>query len=210
MRQGTKTMKEKNLETRAIDVKEARLKIEKREDGKSGKISGYAAVFNRDSENMGFIERIAPGAFKSAIRNGDVRALRNHNPDFIFGRQGVNMRLKEDDTGLWMEVDPVDTPAYRSMAADIEAGLITQQSFGFTVEKDEWKDQDKETPKRTIVKVARLFDVSPITYPAYPDTSVALRSLDKIKKDAATGAQSATAHRARELKLKERQLKSEV
>ena len=151
--------------------------VEKRDDG-IGAITGYAAVFNKDSEDMGFIERIAPGAFKKAIKNSDVRALKNHDPNWIIGRSGVNLELKEDKQGLFMRVtrpNPM-TETWRSVAQDIEAGLITQQSFGFTVAKEEWDDKFQ---RRTILEVDRLYDVSPVTYPAYPDTSVAMRSREK-------------------------------
>lgn len=149
-------------------------------DGDDPKISGYAAVFNADSEDMGFIERIKPGAFKGALKSSDVRALINHDPNLIVGRTGVNLKLTEDKTGLHMELTPPSTDSlrYNQLMSDIRSGLINQQSFGFTIEKDSWKDLDKDLPVRTIEKVARLYDVSPVTYPAYPDTSVAVRSLE--------------------------------
>ena len=153
------------------------LKVEKREDGMA-KISGYAAVFNKDSEDMGFIERIRPGAFKKALKKSDVRALFNHDPSLIIGRSGVNLELKEDKKGLWMEVSPIPTETYRMVAENIASGLVSQQSFGFTVADDEW---DKDYRTRTINEIDELFDVSPVTYPAYPDTDVALRSRDKAK-----------------------------
>jgi HK97 family phage prohead protease len=155
------------------------LKCEKR-DGGPPKISGYAAVFNSDSEDLGFIEEIKPGAFKDTIARSDVRALFNHEPSLIFGRQGVNLRLKEDKTGLYMETDPVATSTYRMVSENIEAGLINQQSFAFTVPEggDKWND---DYSRRTIYKIDQIFDVSPVTYPAYSDTSVALRSRDAAK-----------------------------
>ena len=155
--------------------------VEKRQNGSVGKIFGYAAVFNSDSEDMGFIERIAPGAFKSALRRSDVRALKNHNPDLIFGRKGRNLKLKEDDKGLYYEASPVDTRVYRDTAEEIASGLLTGQSFSFTIESEDWSDLDKDRPKRTITKVREIFDVGPVTYPAYMDTTVALRSLEAAR-----------------------------
>ena len=162
-------------ETRVLDLK---LGVEKREDG-TAKIAGYAAVFNKDSEDMGFIERIKPGAFKSALKKSDVRALFNHDPNLIIGRSGVNLSLKEDKKGLWMEVSPIPTDTYRMVAENIASGLVTQQSFAFTVSEDEW---DEDFATRTIKKIDQVFDVSAVTYPAYPDTSVALRSKDAAMK----------------------------
>ena len=149
------------------------------------KIEGYAAVFNKDSENMGFIERIAPGAFKNALKTSDVRALFNHDSNIILGRKSAGtLELKEDKKGLFMSVTPPDTQLVRDMVlTPIERGDITQQSFGFNIKSDEWKDLDKDVPTRTIMEVNELYDVSPVTFPAYPDTEVALRSLDNIKKD---------------------------
>ena len=164
-------------------LKTAELRIVRKEDDSLPKIEGYAAVFNKDSEDMGFIERIAPGAFKKALKTSDVRALFNHDSNIILGRNTAGtLELKEDKTGLFMSVTPPDTQLVRDMVlSPIERGDITQQSFGFTVDVDEWVHKDNEPSIRTIKEVRELFDVSPVTYPAYPDTAVALRSLDKIK-----------------------------
>ncbi len=152
-------------------------------EGNNKTITGYAAVFNRDSENMGFVERIAPGAFKEALKRSDVRALWNHDANIILGRtKSGTLKLKEDKTGLHMEVDPPDTQLVRDMVmTPIERGDVTQQSFGFTVEKDEWADLDKDVPVRTITRMNQIYDVSPVVYPAYPDTEVALRSMEAAK-----------------------------
>ena len=173
-------------------LKTAELRI-KRDGDELPKIEGYAAVFNKDSEDMGFIERIAPGAFKKALKTSDVRALFNHDSNIILGRASAGtLELKEDKKGLFMSVTPPDTQLVRDMVlSPIERGDITQQSFGFIVEEGgaKWKEVEGETPIRTITEVKELFDVSPVTYPAYPDTAVALRSLESIKKDVATDAQ---------------------
>ena len=154
-------------------------------------ISGYAAVFNRLSEDLGgFREKIAPGAFAAALKTSDVRALINHDPNQIVGRTGVNLTLKEDKDGLFMELSPPPAGSARfdALAADIESGLITQQSFGFRVKTDEWsEDREKKEVTRTLREIEQVFDVSPVTFPAYPDTSVAKRSLDEFRKSAQTG-----------------------
>jgi len=153
-------------------------------EGEDGlpEIVGYPAVFNRESEDLGgFVEIIAPGAFASALRTSpDVVALKNHNYDLVFGRRGVNMKLYEDEKGLKMEVTPVDTAIYRGAVEDIGAGLLTAQSFGFRVAKDEWEQLDNGTARRVVTEVAELFDVSVVPMPAYPDTSVALRRLELV------------------------------
>lgn len=157
--------------------------VEVRDDGNVGKIYGYAAVFNKDSEDIGFIEQIAPGAFKKALKISDIRGLKNHDPNLIFARQGVNLSLKEDKDGLYYEATPINTRNFSETAEEVRAGLLTGQSFGFTVLKDEWEDLDTDTPKRTIREVAEVMDVGPVVYPAYQDTSVALRSLEAAKRE---------------------------
>lgn len=178
-----KISKEDLKEVRCWDTKGKTLRVIRKDDGSLPKIEGYAAVFNSDSEDMGFIERIAPGAFKKALKTSDARALFNHDSNIILGRTTAGtLELKEDKTGLFMSVTPPDTQLVRDMVlSPIERGDITQQSFGFTVDKDEWEHKDNEPSIRTIIETRELFDVSPVTYPAYTDTTVALRSLDKIK-----------------------------
>ena len=168
-------------ERRYIEATEIRVV---RSDRAGIKISGYAAKFNKYSEDLGgFREKIKPGAFTNALKSSDVRALFNHNPDKIIGRTGVNLQLKEDNKGLYMEVDAVDTPTFNSVVADIEAGLVTQQSFGFTIAADSWRTSKEFGEVRTIEEIGTLFDVSPVTYPAYPDTTVALESRSLWKKE---------------------------
>jgi len=179
-------------------LKTAELRV-KRNGDELPKIEGYAAVFDKNSEDMGFIERIAPGAFKKALKTSDVRALFNHDSNIILGRSTAGtLELKEDKKGLFMSVTPPDTQLVRDMVlSPIERGDVTQQSFGFTVQSDDWDYRDNEPSIRTITEIKELFDVSPVTFPAYPDTAVALRSLDKIKKDGSTAAE-ATATRAKD------------
>jgi len=144
-------------------------------------ISGYPIVYNKDSEDMGFVERIAPGAAKKALPRSDIRGLKNHDPSLIFARQGVNLEFKEDKEGLYYEATEIDTRTFKEVAEEVRLGLLTGQSFGFTILSDEWKGLDTDKPTRTITEIGQIFDVGPVTYPAYTDTSVALRSLEKAK-----------------------------
>lgn len=151
-------------------------------------ISGHAALFNSASELLCgcFREVILPGAFTDALATSDVRALFNHNPDNILGRTSAGtLRLKEDDTGLAIEIDPPDTTVGRDLLTSMKRGDIKEMSFGFTIgeDGDEWaRDPDGSGNwTRTIRKVERLFDVSPVTYPAYPETDCAVRSLEQAK-----------------------------
>lgn len=153
-------------------------------DGKV-KLRGYAAVFNRWSEDLGwFREQIAPGAFADVLRD-DVRALFNHDSNYVLGRtKAGTLRMSEDDRGLLVEIDaPVDGPLVGMVVNPIRRGDINQMSFAFSMDggAEKW-DYSKDVPERTLEKIGRLYDVSPVTYPAYPDTSIAARSLDAARK----------------------------
>lgn len=163
----------KKIEKRTVPVSE--LRVQRRADGVST-ISGYAAVFNTLSEDMwGFREKIAPGAFSGVLEN-DVRCLFNHDSDHVLGRTAAGtLRLTEDDRGLHMECDLPDTQCARDLAVSIERGDVSGQSFSFITDSDEWNMQDG-TQVRTITKVGELYDVGPVTFPAYPDTDVAARA----------------------------------
>ena len=146
-------------------------------DGESRpRIAGHAAVFNTLSEMLwGFRETIAPGAFSDAIGRSDVRALVNHDSNYILGRKkNGTLKLWEDERGLAIDIDPPPTQWANDLLVSIGRGDIDQMSFGFTVGEDRWEEVDGET-RRTILRVDELFDVSPVTFPAYPETDVALR-----------------------------------
>ena len=143
-------------------------------DGEEGGITGYAAVFGKWSEDLGwFKEKIKQGAFTKTIKeNDDVRALINHDPNLIIGRtKNKTLELWEDKKGLGFNVQLPDTSYANDLRTSIERGDITQNSFGFRVIQDEW---GKDGNSRTLLEV-KLFDISPVTFPAYPQTSVKLR-----------------------------------
>jgi HK97 family phage prohead protease len=150
-------------------------------DGKPTIIVGYAARFNRQANINGcFIEQIAPGAFAQSIIDDDVRCLANHDPNLVLGRnRSGTLALSEDAVGLRFECQLADTQAARDIAVSIERGDISQCSFAFDAVQEEW-DFSGELPLRTL-RQCRLYDVSPVTYPAYEDTTVAVRSLDAAR-----------------------------
>jgi HK97 family phage prohead protease len=145
-----------------------------------GTLSGYAAVFNRTSVDLGmFREVLAPGCFKDALARSDIRALYNHEPDHLLGRTtSGTLRLAEDEVGLRMECDLPDTQLGRDLAELCRRGDLTGQSFSFTTDSDSW-DYSASPPLRTVRAVGELYDVGPVTYPAYSDTSVACRAYNK-------------------------------
>lgn len=172
-----------NLERRAFNLTEFR--ADTLEDKK--RFVGYAAVFNRVSGPAWFKEQIAPGAFATTIDEDDVRALYNHDPNYVLGRNKSNtLFMKEDETGLAVVIIPPETQYVNDLRALVERGDVNQMSFGFEVIEEKWdKGLDGEADLRTILK-AKLWDVSIVTFPFYGDTVVASRShekwLEEIKK----------------------------
>jgi uncharacterized protein len=154
--------------------------IEISEGDEGPKISGYAAVFNQLSEDLGgFVEQIEPGAFSEAIPVSDVRALINHDRNMILGRNlAGTLALFEDEQGLGYVIDPPQTSYATDLLASLARGDVSQSSFGFLVGDDYWLPPSTETgglPVRVITRVSELFDVSPVTFPAYSQTSAAVR-----------------------------------
>lgn len=154
---------------------------EVRSDTAGNVISGYAAVFNSLSADLGgFKERIVPGAFKNALqKKADVRCLVNHEPSQVLGRTSSGtLTLEEDSKGLKFRCQLPNTSYARDVVESIKRGDMSQCSFGFSVNEQRWlESKDKDQPTiRELVDVD-LFDVSVVTYPAYDDTSVAARNL---------------------------------
>lgn len=152
------------------------------------KIKGHAAVFNTLSEKMwNFREMIEPGFFKDCMQD-DVRGLFNHDSNIVLGRTtSGTLSVEEDEIGLRIVIDPPDTTLVKDMVLEpMKRGDINQMSFGFSVKSkmdgdemdgDEWQRTGEDVVR--ILKAGgckRLYDVSPVTYPAYPETSVAVRS----------------------------------
>jgi len=138
-------------------------------------------VFNVEAIIAGmFRESIAPRAFRKTIKDSDVRALFNHDPAHVLGRNKAGtLRLSEDDVGLVYEIDLPDTQTARDLWTSIDRGDITQSSFAFETVKELRTEPDVEAGESLplfVVKEARLWDVSPVTYPAYEQTDVTARS----------------------------------
>ena len=148
-------------------------------DGQPKKIVGYAAVFDVLSENLGgFRERIATGAFSRALSEGqDVRALWNHESEYVLGRtKNGTLKLEEDSHGLRIEVEPPETMWAADALTSLERGDVDQMSFSFRALSDVWT-MEGGIAVRTL-KDVDLYDVSPVTFPAYPQTQVSLRALE--------------------------------
>lgn len=134
------------------------------------KIVGYAAVFDVLSEPLwGFREKIRKGAFTKTIGEADIRALFNHNENYVLGRNTAGtLKLWEDDTGLGIEILTPDTQWARDLIVTMERGDVDQMSFSFRVVREEWTHTPVEEIRTLIEVEAR--DVSPVTFPAYTQT----------------------------------------
>ncbi|OHB65763.1 MAG: hypothetical protein A2Y76_01695 [Planctomycetes bacterium RBG_13_60_9] len=155
------------------------------DDGKGKMLVGYAAVFNTVTQIgggwWGFREQIAPGCFTDTIKEDDIRGLFNHDSNMILGRNTAKTcSLKEDSRGLYFEIDVPDTQLGRDLVTSVQRGDISGCSFAFGTTADEWDYTEEDNPLRTLKKV-RLYDVGPVTYPAYEATSVSARSLEAAK-----------------------------
>lgn len=157
--------------------------IEARSDGDKPQIVGYAAVFNTETNIADmFRETIAPGAFADAIKTDDVRALFNHDANYVLGRSASGtLKMSEDKKGLHVEIDPDPSQTWaRDLMAAMKRGDINQMSFAFLPVQQSWKEEVDKLPLRIIERV-KLYDVSVVTYPAFPTTSAAVRSLDAYR-----------------------------
>ena len=166
-----------NIETR----------VDSTEDGRD-LVVGHASVYDSRSNNLGgFYEFIERGAFnEELISNSDVRALINHDPNLILARNtSGTLNLTADERGLKYEFEMPETSYGKDLAISMKRGDITQSSFAFTVAEDDWSTDADGNNIRTIKKIDRLYDVSPVTYPAYnmaeSDLVVAKRGLKEYQ-----------------------------
>lgn len=180
-------------ETRVFDFDKLEIRAAGEKEPK--KIRGYAAVFNKRSEDLGgFKEVFDPGAFADTIKRDDIRSLLNHTPSYILGRNKAGtLTVEEDERGAYYEVTPPDTRYAKDLMVSIERGDVSQCSIIFRVDGkagERWLvdgaevkamdafmaiyDGKKHDIERHVVK-ARLYDVGPVTFPAYPQTSVKVR-----------------------------------
>ena len=167
------------LETRTTTTE---LEVRKSDDG-TVTLRGYAAVFDKLSDDLGgFREIIKRGAFDASLKgDSEIKALWGHNSDYVIGsRNNGTLKLKEDKNGLAIEIEPPESGFLRDLVAPVERGDVDKMSFGFRVRAggSQWDEDDNGNIIRTLTNV-RLFEVSPVAFPAYPDTTIAKRSLQE-------------------------------
>lgn len=152
-------------------------------EGDAPKIQGTGVVYNQLSVVMWgmFREQIKPGAFSESIAKRDVRTLWNHNSDYPLGRTGNGtVRITEDENGIHFDNDPPKTSWGADAVESIRRRDVSQMSFGFVTTEDSWGYDSDDQLIRTIVK-GELWELSPVTFPAYPTTDVSVRSLESRK-----------------------------
>jgi HK97 family phage prohead protease len=151
-------------------------------------VTGIAAVVDQRTDIGWFEEEIAPGAFDDALTFSDIRVLFNHDPNRILGRTVASTaKVWVNDAGhlaYSFTPDP-SNPEHVSVVRSIQRGDITQSSFAFTTNGVQWVWSDKygQEGTRRILKMKELYDVSPVTYPAYSGTSVGSRDAEAIRQE---------------------------
>jgi len=158
--------------------------------------TGKPIVYNRNSDDLGFIERISPGAATDAIKRSDIRLAYGHNTETLLPLARTasgTMTVVDGPDGVSIEASAPNTQFAKDLAESIRRGDVSQMSFAFTVADggDFWEKRDGKH-FRTITKLDEIYDFSFVAYPAYPDTTAAMRSLDKAKTSATAGAGDAT------------------
>jgi HK97 family phage prohead protease len=163
--------KMKKIERRTFTVRD--VEARQADDG-TMTLRGYAAVFNEASVPLPFIETIAPGAFRKTLsETPDVRLLINHEGLPLARTKNGTLTLTEDDRGLFMDATIADTNEGRDLYKLVERGDVDQMSFAFRVIRQKYND---DRSQRTLTEVSLADgDVSIVTYPAYPQTSVEAR-----------------------------------
>lgn len=156
--------------------------VELRKAGGKTFIEGYAAVFDTRSQNLGgFVEVVMRSAFTKTVKEADVRALYNHDPNFVLGRSKAGtLDLSVDTRGLHYRVHSPETSFARDLAISLERGDVDQSSFAFFKIDDKWDLTEDEFPQRSLLEVG-LVDVSPVTYPAYLEASSGIRTLAAVE-----------------------------
>ena len=156
-------------------------------EGMPKEIGGIAAVVNSATDLGYFEEVILPGAFDYALnKEYDIRCLFNHEAELILGRTKADtckVFVNADGNLEYTWVPDYENPTHMSVVRSIMRGDITQSSFAFTIKEQTWSESTKygTMGKRTITIIEDLYDVSPVTYPAYADTEADARSIVALR-----------------------------
>ena len=155
--------------------------FELRAKPESRTIAGVATLFNKAYDMGWYDEEMDRDVFVNSTMS-DVVALFNHDPNMVLARTtSGTLQLNITDNGLEYEFEAPNTSLGNDILEMVRRGDIYQSSFAFTVEKEDWENMKDKKPKRIIRSINKVFDVSPVTYPANPDTKVAKRNFDNIQ-----------------------------
>lgn len=192
-----------------IEQRTLAAKMEVRENGENqSEIFGKAIPFDSPSLPIcgDFTEFIAPDAFDESLEsNAEIMLLYAHDWSAPLARRSAGrLTLEKREDGIYFRATPPDTTRTQDLLKDIEAGNVKGNSFGFTVEKDEWETDESGRTVRRILR-GTLFEISAVVDPAYPDTTLAKRSLD-----ASNAARNAAKMNLRKAKLRLLQAKSKI
>ncbi len=172
-----KKMELRGLTSSSIEVRES-------ENG-ARTITGYAVKWEMKSHTMGywqrFKEQFRKGAFTDSLTKDDQLALWSHDTSQVLGRtKNGTLRLFEDEIGLRFELDLPNTTLGNDAYETIKRGDVDGVSFGFQMVKQEWDEADPDNIIRSVTN-AKLVEISPVAFPAYPDSQVSARSDDPYK-----------------------------
>lgn len=168
-------------ELRFLSVSHSPVTLETR-DGKDPRVVGYAARYYDPNDPgtqytlwEGVVERLMPGAFDRAAREDDVRGLFNHDPNQILGRTTAKtMTLTADARGLKYDILPGNTTVGRDVQEHLKRGDVTGSSFAFVTTDEEFRKEGGLTVRE--IRGLKLYDVGPVTYPAYQSSSAGMRA----------------------------------
>lgn len=178
-------------QTQALEIESRFLSFdvradEEQENDEKGIVEGYAIVYDKKTDICGYFEEMIERGALDNTDLKDVPFLVNHDTDAIpVARSRRNngsssMTLTVDEKGLKIraELDLKNNARASELYSAIKRGDISGMSFMFTVKKDEWTDEDTDYPKRVIKEIAKVYEVSAVTFPAYRDTSIGARAVD--------------------------------
>ena len=156
-------------------------------------ITGRPIVYNSRTDIGGFDEIIEAGALDNADLR-DVRFLVNHNTDMIplarsrnnNANSTMQMSIDSDGMNIRVNLDTENNTDARNLYSAIKRGDIDGMSFMFTVDGDSWDALESEHPTRHINKIGKVFEVSAVTFPAYPETTISARAAETLESARAT------------------------
>lgn len=174
-----------HIEKRYFEIKSISNEENKNQESPQSVFTGKAVLFDQETTLCeGIYEKVDKKAFERALKDDDIRCLFNHDPNYVIGRKkSGTLELEERDDGLYFSVVPPENQWCKDLEKSIKRGDINQCSFAFSVKKDEFKTDEEGGIHRTILD-GKLYDVSIVTYPAYEETLVNVRSrVEEFKKN---------------------------